>query len=65
VYVLRDDVKTKLATIIGWAKRTFKIPEMNARIIGSITSNCYSSDSDIDLHFSSPKFKAERADEFN
>ena len=61
-YTLRDDVKQKIMQIVNWAYKSFKIPEMGVDIIGSITSNCYSKDSDLDLHFNSPKFKPEKAE---
>lgn len=38
---------------------------MKVNITGSITSNSYSSSSDIDIHFSSSKLKKDKADEFN
>lgn len=38
---------------------------MNVNITGSNTSNCYSSKSDIDIHFNSPKLKKDKADDFN
>ena len=38
---------------------------MKVNITGSITSNSYSSSSDIDIHFSSDRLKKDKADEFN
>ena len=38
---------------------------MNVNITGSNASNSYSDDSDIDIHFNSPKFKKDKVDEFN
>ena len=64
-YVLRDDAKAAIQKIVDWVRSTFKIPEMNVNLTGSNTSNSYSKDSDIDIHFNSPKFKKNKADEFN
>lgn len=38
---------------------------MHVNITGSSTSNSYSKNSDIDIHFSSPKFIASKSDDFN
>lgn len=64
-YVLRDDAAATIQKIVDWAQSTFKIPNMNVNITGSITSNTYSNSSDIDIHFSSDKFKKDKVDEFN
>lgn len=65
-YVLRDEVRATIQTIVDWARSTFKIPEMRVNITGSITSNSYSEqNSDIDVHFNSPRLKTSKADEFN
>lgn len=64
-YALREDVEDVVQKIAAWAQKTFKIPYMNVRLTGSNTSNSYSSNSDLDIHFNSPKFKKEKADDFN
>ena len=64
-YVLRDDATATIQKIVDWAQNTFKIPNMKVNITGSITSNSYSSSSDIDIHFSSDRLKKDKADEFN
>ena len=64
-YVLRDDVSIVIQDIVEWAQNTFQIPQMNVNITGSNTSNCYSKNSDIDIHFNSPKLKKDKADDFN
>ena len=64
-YVLRDEVRATIQAIVDWAKSTFKMPNARVNITGSNTSNSYSSSSDIDIHFNSPNFKVEKADDFN
>ena len=64
-YALREDVEDVVEKIASWARQAFKIPEMSVHLTGSNTSNSYSSSSDLDIHFSSPKFKKDKADEFN
>ena len=64
-FALREDAEQKIQQIVDWARQTFKIPDMHVNITGSSTSNSYSSNSDIDIHFNSPKFKTDKADEFN
>ena len=62
---LTDEAEHKLQSIVDWAKQTLKIPVSNIHIIGSITSNSYSAESDIDLHFCSDKIKSGKAEAFN
>ena len=64
-YALRDEVRATIQAIGDWAKSTFKMPNARVNITGSNTSNSYSSSSDIDIHFNSPNFKVEKADDFN
>ena len=64
-YALRSDVRAVVQAIVDWAQSTFRIPQMHVNITGSNTSNSYSSNSDLDIHFSSPKLKKDKADDFN
>lgn len=64
-YQLRSEVTATVQLITDWAKATFKIPEMGVHITGSNTSNSYSADSDLDIHFNLPKLKKSKADDFN
>ena len=64
-FALNDTAKEVIQKIVDWATSMFKIPNATVHITGSITSNSYSKNSDVDIHFTSPKFKAEKADEFN
>lgn len=64
-YALREDVQAVVQQIVDWAVSTFKMKDVNVHITGSNTSNSYSSNSDLDVHFSSSLFKADKADEFN
>ena len=64
-YELRDDAKKTIQQIVDWAKETFKMPNVNVNLTGSNTSNSYSKDSDIDIHFNSPNLKKDKVDQFN
>lgn len=64
-YELTPLAEQKITAIVQWAIAEFNIPDMHVRIVGSLASNSYSSKSDIDLHFSSPKIVKSKADEFN
>lgn len=64
-YSLTSNARYVVATIVNWVKVTFNIPDLSVRIVGSITSNSYSSKSDIDIHFSSKAFNRQNVDEFN
>ena len=60
---LLPEVEGKLSDIASELISTFKIPQPSVHIIGSICSNLYAADTDIDLHFLSPKANPEKADE--
>lgn len=64
-YALREDVRLVVQEIVDWATTTFKMKAISIHITGSNTSNSYSSKSDLDVHFSSPLFKVDKADQFN
>lgn len=64
-YVLNSKAEQVVQAIVDWAQQTFKIPEMRVNLTGSNTSNSYSNNSDLDIHFNSPHFKKEKADDFN
>lgn len=48
---LLDDVQQKLDNLIDWAQSRYHFNNLSVYIIGSICSNSYSDDSDIDIDF--------------
>lgn len=46
-----------MKAIVDFLVNAADIPDCSVNIVGSITSNSYTDDSDIDLHFSSPTVK--------
>ena len=64
-YVLSPEAEAKLAKISKWAVGAFGIKDPIVHVIGSIASNSYSDDSDIDLHFASDTFSPDDPDSFN
>lgn len=48
---LTDEAQRKIDNIIQWAQSTYKFNDLSVYIIGSICSNSYSEDSDIDIDF--------------
>ena len=63
-YVLTQKAKSALMAVVLWVQQRFNIPNMGANLTGSITSNSYGSDSDLDVHFNSPNIKKAKADDF-
>lgn len=53
---LTDEAQQKIQKAVDWVQSKYQFPELSVFIIGSITSNSYSSTSDIDIDFCSPKF---------
>jgi hypothetical protein len=64
-YTLTDEAKSKIENVINWVKENTQLNEIGLNITGSITSNQYSTDSDVDLHFNSPELTEESAKEIN
>lgn len=64
-YVLTDEAKDKINKLILWAVDKLGVSNYKANIIGSITSNSYSPDSDIDVHISSSEIPEEQSDAVN
>ena len=64
-YVLSDTAKYKIKKIILWILQTFDIEYFGANITGSITSNQYVEDSDIDLHITTPIVNDDNQEELN
>lgn len=60
---LLPEVEGKLSDIASELISTFKIPQPSVHIIGSICSNLYAADTDIDLHFLSPRIRPEKVDD--
>ena len=49
--VLTDEAQRKIDRIIHWVQSKYNLNDLSAYIIGSICSNSYSEDSDIDIDF--------------
>lgn len=66
-YTLTEEAKNKIFFIIKWMTQneTHPLNNFNVNIVGSMTSNSYSDDSDIDLHFNSKEISEDEAEEFN
>lgn len=64
-YVLTGYAEAKVAKVAKWAIEKFGITDPTIHIIGSITSNSYADDSDVDIHFCSDEFKPDDVDQFN
>ena len=64
-YVPSNVAKEKIELVIKWLMEKTSINSFKIHITGSITSNQYSEDSDIDLHFISDIISEENVDEFN
>lgn len=64
-YVLSREAGEKIRTIIEWIVREFGISEYNANVTGSITSNQWKEDSDIDVHVNSPEITEESQEGMN
>lgn len=52
-YTLQPFVREAIYKILQWVQHKFNIPNMHAMMVGSLTSNSYSDESDIDIHVSS------------
>lgn len=48
--VLQDDAKTKILGALKWLVSNYNVDFYAVHLIGSITSNSYTADSDIDIH---------------
>ena len=64
-FVLTDDARSKVQTLVDWVNGTFGLKDTSVRITGSITSNQYSDDSDIDVHISFTGLTNDNSDEMN
>lgn len=64
-FVLTPKAKASIFAVVNWIQQRFKIPNMGANLAGSITSNSYGDDSDLDIHFNSENVKKDKVDEFN
>ena len=65
VYVLTEAAKGPIHSLVKFIIEECKLKNPTARIVGSITSNTYSKDSDIDVHFSADNITEKNADEMN
>lgn len=64
-YSLKEGPRELIKVIYDWFKSKFKVNNAGLHITGSITSNSYSSESDIDLHFNSDEIEQVDAEQFN
>lgn len=64
-YSLKDGPRDLIKVVYDWFKSKFGISRAGLHITGSITSNSYSSESDIDLHFNSDEIEQVDAEQFN
>jgi len=64
-YVLTPEADDKVTRIVEFLTKACGIENCSVNMTGSITSNSYAVDSDIDLHFNSPLVKKADAEEMN
>lgn len=64
-FVLTDVAKTNIQTLVDYVTNRFSLKNPSVRITGSITSNQYSSDSDIDVHISFEGLTEDNSDDMN
>lgn len=64
-FVLTDSAEYAVKTVVDYVKKVFSIENPSVRIIGSITSNQYSNDSDIDVHITFEGLTDENQEDLN
>ena len=64
-FILTQEAESKITEILKAVIVKFELQEFGANITGSITSNQYTEDSDIDLHISTPSVNDSNQDEMN
>ena len=64
-YVLSPEARVKVRNVVAWILRNTGIREFRANLTGSIASNQWKEDSDIDIHVGSPEITEENKDELN
>lgn len=64
-FTLKSDVLEKLISMADWAIEKFGLSNTKVRLIGSICSNAYDDDSDLDIHITDTSLSKERRDEIN
>ena len=64
-YSLKPEACQKISNIVNWIIEKFDLDNPSVNITGSITSNSYSKDSDIDVHIYSPVIPQDKADNYN
>lgn len=64
-YHLTETAKKKIKNIAKWVINEYKLKNPSVRIIGSICSNTYKDDSDIDIHFSADNITKANKDDLN
>lgn len=64
-YVLTDEARDKITSLVSWACGFLGVSKADANITGSITSNTFTPDSDIDVHIHSPEISEDDVEELN
>lgn len=64
-YVLSPEARNKVRNVVAWILRNTNFREFRANLTGSIASNQWKDDSDIDVHVGSPDVTDENKDELN
>lgn len=64
-YHLTEEAKKKIDNIVNWVIKEYDLTNPSVRVIGSICSNTYKDDSDIDIHFSADNITKSNKDELN
>lgn len=63
---MTPEAETAINEVVEWVKGRHQIPELSVLVIGSMTSNSYTADSDVDVdfcsHFMDDKTEDERSD---
>jgi LysM repeat protein/predicted nucleotidyltransferase len=65
LYVLTDLANGNIQTIVDYVSKCFSLKNPSVKITGSITSNQYTSESDIDIHISFEGLTEENSEEMN
>lgn len=64
-YVLSPEAREKVSRIVAWALKEFRIKLFKASLTGSITSNQWKEDSDIDIHIVTPAVTEKNRERMN
>lgn len=64
-HVLTDEAREKISSLVSWACGVLGVSNAEANITGSITSNTFTPESDIDVHIHSSEISEDDAEEKN